>query len=136
MKSQSLVLILGLALLSTNSLAQKSTLLFVKKKKSSFEQDIVQKLEVNISKSSKNIELIRKEMITSGKYKFVEYDSTQYQANDISKLSEKDLTGAWHHDTINTDQAWKLIKNPAEVIVAVCDSGLEQNHIDLRNVLP
>lgn len=123
---------IALGLVVTTSTFAQDTLLFVKKNNPSKNQ-IVEKLLTNKSTSKEDLEKIKAEMINSGEYKFVEFDTTEYEATD-SNDSALALSGGWQHNAIDTSGAWPLIKNPSEVIVAVCDSGLESTHDDLQNV--
>ena len=83
------------------------------------------------------LEKKRLEMLLSGKYKFVEINSIETE--DIPEIDDaKPMHGLlnaqapWHYTNINADAAARLIKNPKEVIVAVCDSGFEEDHSDLQ----
>lgn len=81
-----------------------------------------------------NIEVLRKEMLKSGLYEFVSYNTRE----SLPNLGERtDLSNQWHHEKIHTAQAWMLSNVSKKVIVAVCDSGVQPNHEDLSGqVLP
>jgi thermitase len=75
------------------------------------------------------------EMLKSGKYRFAEVNSIEHE--DIPEIDENILisqkaTAGWHFDNINAHKVANLIPSPKEVIVAVCDSGFEERHPDLK----
>lgn len=87
--------------------------------------------------SRKSLETVRDEMMNSGKYEFVELNSIETE--DIPEFDDETsfsffnkMSAPWHYTNINADQAASQISNPADVIVAVCDSGYEEGHEDLR----
>lgn len=46
------------------------------------------------------------------------------------------LSEQWHHFTMDTVSAWEIETGSSQVVVAVCDTGVESQHADLRgNIL-
>lgn len=124
--------ILGLCVLSISlsSFANSEYLYAYKDHLKGFTNNVVEigSLE-NKSNQSKSFSQIKNEMMATGLYKFVERNTKQYEASD--DISDMNLSGGWHHMAIDTQGAQKLIQNPKNVVVAVCDSGYEENHPDL-----
>ncbi len=79
---------------------------------------------------------IKQKMIDSGKYEFVEYNTIE--TNDLRDTGEIDLKNdpnfntQWQHRKIETLRAWDTTQGLNETLVAVCDSGVEKNHEDLK----
>lgn len=117
-------ILLGLVL-SMSVLANGNQILF--KKKNS--QSVYEKVNIS-NKSSRSIASIVDEMNKSGEYEFVEIDEMQKEIEPIFDES-KSLEGGWHHTNIKTQGALNLLKNPHDVVIAVCDSGFEEGHRDL-----
>lgn len=114
-------------IISINLFAEEHTneLLYVKKNERKL-GNIVETLRMN-KKDKRSIYELQERMIKSGEYEFVEINKIQYEAS----TDKNDLEDAWYHSAIDTQGAWELIDNPQEVIVAVCDSGYEEQHEDL-----
>lgn len=119
--------------LSLNTLAAHE-LLYIEKDahRSKQDRDIIVK-SLAIPRAS--LESVREQMLATGKYKFVEINSVLFE--DIPQEQE-DLVGdntsalPWHFLNINAHKVTNLsFRSSREVVVAVCDSGLEENHADL-----
>lgn len=129
---------LVLALVCTAASAQMNELLYVEKeqKNKAANSSFNLKKYVHTQKSTQDIENVRQQMIRSGKYKFVEYNTIEKQAmieeEFEPKADKSNFEENWHTDNINAREALALIPNPQEVIVAVCDSGYEEDHADLQ----
>ncbi len=81
----------------------------------------------------KSLEQLREEMLKSGAFKFVEYNTIESEAG----LPADDAEKQWHHRTISSDLAWDYTVGSNEVLVAVCDSGVQVDHEDLKGrVIP
>lgn len=79
---------------------------------------------------NKNTDLnqVRKEMLASGNFEFVEFNTIEYQADNNDILFNRQ----WQHDNIETKLAWNISQGNAKTLVAVCDSGIESEHEDLK----
>jgi thermitase len=73
---------------------------------------------------------IRKQMLNSGRYEFVEFNTIETLPKVNSSL-DPDLSKQWQHEKIETLPAWDYTQGSSKVIVAVCDSGVESTHEDL-----
>lgn len=81
------------------------------------------------------LEKLRLEMMATGAFKFIEYNTLENE--DDEAPSEVEMDKQWHHNKIETELAWDLTRGTHQVIVAVCDSGAQASHEDLKdNVLP
>jgi subtilisin family serine protease len=81
------------------------------------------------------LEMLRLEMLATGAFKFIEYNTLEDL--DDEAPSEVEMDKQWHHNKIETELAWDLTRGSHQVIVAVCDSGAQNSHEDLKNnVLP
>ena len=79
-----------------------------------------------------DLETIRKQMIKSGKYEFVELNTYESHPK-INFALDPDLNKQWQHEKIETLAAWDYSQGNSQVIVAVCDSGVESMHEDLQS---
>lgn len=87
-------------------------------------------------KSVEDLETIRQKMLATGKYKFVEYNTFETTAN-LVEGTDPELDKQWQHQNIETKLAWDYTLGSKDTIVAVCDSGIEAAHEDLKkNTLP
>ncbi len=93
---------------------------------------------VNVFRPSQKIgdlESIRMEMMESGAFEFVEYNTFEHEVGEDTNLSDPKKSAQYHHDIMDTQGAWSYTKGEG-VVVAVCDSGVEFGHEDLKvNVL-
>lgn len=113
-------------LVALNSYSQ--SLLYVKKNDKSGQA--VSKLNLS-QKSNISIQELKRKMLLSGKYEFVEEDVKLYE-DSFTESPIKSNGLAWHHGSIDTAGAQQMIKSPNQVVVAVCDSGFEEKHPDLK----
>jgi len=79
----------------------------------------------------KSVEAIRQEMLKSGAFKFVEHNTIEKEAS----FPANDAEAQWHHRTISSDLAWDYTIGRSDVIVAVCDSGVQVDHEDLKGIV-
>ena len=113
-------------------------LLYIEKDQYRLKSDLstIIKKYIHPLRSRKTLKQVRDEMMRTGKYKFVEFNSVE--SEDIPEFNEDNDTfefinsAPWHFTTINADKAASLVKSPQDVVVAVCDSGYEEGHEDLR----
>lgn len=70
-----------------------------------------------------------KELKNSGLIQTVEED----RLVSMAEVPSDPLTSQqWHHDTLRTFEAWDAVKGSG-VLVAVCDSGFDPDHIELKS---
>jgi len=80
-----------------------------------------------------SLEKLRAEMLKTGAFKFVEFNTVETEAGFPAADAEKQ----WHHRTISSDLAWDTTVGTEDVVVAVCDSGVQKNHEDMEGrILP
>lgn len=71
-------------------------------------------------------------LMATGDYAFVEPNWTLFPAiipNDAQ------FSSSWQHTRIQSADAWDLTTGGNEVVVAICDSGVDTDHPDLQNLL-
>jgi subtilisin family serine protease len=79
------------------------------------------------------LEQLREDMLKTGAFKFVEFNTLESEASFPASDAEKQ----WHHRTISSDLAWDYTVGTNDVIVAVCDSGVQVDHEDMKGrVMP
>lgn len=63
--------------------------------------------------------------------------SPNYLYQPFALSNDPLVSRQWHYEQINLDNAWQLMQNSTlnDVVVAVIDTGIFQNHPDLRNQL-
>ena len=75
---------------------------------------------------------VLKKLQDSGHFNFITLDSVEFE---LPIDSADELDKGWHHKNIQTKKAWEFTQGSENVIVAVCDSGVEGKHEDLKNRL-
>ncbi len=73
-------------------------------------------------------EMICRELVASGAVEFAEPD--YLVAPELIPTDEK-FASQWHHAKMNSPAAWDITTGDGQVIVAVCDTGVEATHPDL-----
>ncbi len=71
-------------------------------------------------------------LIATGDYEFVEPNWTLYPA---IVPNDPQFGSSWQHTRIQSASAWDLHTGNSNIIVAICDSGVDDNHPDLQNSL-
>ncbi|MEE1674619.1 S8 family serine peptidase [Agarivorans aestuarii] len=63
--------------------------------------------------------------------------SPNYLYHPFALSNDPLVSRQWHYEQINLDSAWQLMQNSSlnNVVVAVIDTGIFQNHSDLKNQL-
>lgn len=64
----------------------------------------------------------------SGLVEFAEADMAVAPA---AQPNDPSFSGQWHHNNINSQQAWDITTGSNSVLVAVCDTGFDSDHPDL-----
>ncbi len=90
------------------------------------------KSQVLAAKNKQSLESLRQQMLNSGEYEFVTYNTIETTPNDGE---ETDLSTQWHHTNVQTEAAWRIADARKKIIVAVCDSGAQADHEDLAGNL-
>jgi subtilisin family serine protease len=90
---------------------------------------------VTLSKAVGKEESIAKAMKKTGAVKFAE---PNYKFQAIATPNDSYLNDQWFHNTLNTFTAWNRTTGSTNILVAVCDTGVDTNHPDLVDnlVLP
>lgn len=92
------------------------------------------KFESSQSKQSLTNDDVIKLLLDSGAVEFAESDRIEHEIG--FDYSDPDYNDQWHHPKVESTRAWEMTMGRSDVIVAVCDSGVEANHEDLSgNVL-
>ncbi len=71
-------------------------------------------------------------LMATGDYEFVEPNWTLFHAVDPN---DPQLGSSWQHNRIDSRDAWDIETGDSEIIVAICDSGVDLNHPDLQDAL-
>lgn len=90
---------------------------------------------VSIFKPASNklqIESIRRIMQESNLFDFVDYNTIEHQANITNQ--DPHITKQYHHTIIQSKMARDYVSGNT-TLVAVCDSGVEKDHEDLKGIL-
>lgn len=66
---------------------------------------------------------------------YVEFAEPDYAVQPTVQPNDVYYGSQWHHQTINSPQAWDVTTGSNSVLVGVCDSGFDTNHPDLVNNL-
>ncbi len=83
---------------------------------------------IKLEKGDKTEEEVSLELIATGAVEFAEPD---YLVAPAYIPDDPWITEQWHHEKINSYQAWDSIQGDASVLVAVCDTGVDSSHPDL-----
>ncbi len=71
-------------------------------------------------------------LMATGDYEFVEPNWLLYPA---VVPNDPQYGSSWQHTRLDSDEAWDLHTGDSQVIVAVCDSGVDLDHPDLQDAL-
>ena len=71
-------------------------------------------------------------LMATGQYEFVEPNWTLYP---LVTPNDTQFSQSWQHNRLQSRDAWDLHTGDSDVIVAVCDSGVDTNHPDLQAAL-
>jgi len=89
----------------------------------------IQKLVIS---DKSDLNSVRKLMLATGKYQFVVPNSYETLPSGEERT---DVSNQWHHETIQSVDAWSVMSFTKSVTVAVCDSGVQSDHEDLEGQL-
>lgn len=71
-------------------------------------------------------------LMATGDYEFVEPNWTLYPAIDPN---DSQYGSSWQHTRIQSSAAWDIETGSSDIIVAICDSGVDLDHPDLQDAL-
>ena len=71
---------------------------------------------------------IAKILDSSGYVTFAEAD---YAVEPTLQPNDPSFGNQWHHNNVNSQQAWDITTGSSSVLVGVCDTGFDVNHPDL-----
>ncbi len=71
-------------------------------------------------------------LMATGDYEFVEPNWTLFPA---VVPNDSQYNSSWQHSRIQSASAWDLNTGSSDIIVAICDSGVDLNHPDLEDSL-
>ncbi|KJY85118.1 serine protease [Vibrio galatheae] len=63
---------------------------------------------------------------------YVEFAEPDFALEPTLAPDDPLLSYQWHHNSVNSRQAWDLTTGNSSVLVAVCDTGFDVNHPDLE----
>ncbi|WP_088329104.1 S8 family serine peptidase [Lacimicrobium sp. SS2-24] len=66
---------------------------------------------------------------------YVTFAEPDYSLPPILQPNDPAYSNQWHHNTINSQQAWDMTTGSHNVLVGVCDTGFDVNHPDLSDNL-
>lgn len=130
-------LVLGLLSVCSLALANEAPLhtgeLLYQVKKEYQETDDDSFIRVHRPRINSDIESIRQKMIDSGRFEFVEYNTIEStNIEDMAEANDPNFDRQWQHEKIETELAWSSTTGSNNILVAVCDSGVEKDHEDLK----
>lgn len=80
---------------------------------------------------------LRESMLRSKAFEYVVFNTVETEPEEGEEAQNIDLSNQWHHDVIQSSNAWSYQAGSDDVVVAVCDSGIQATHEDLAGrVLP
>lgn len=62
---------------------------------------------------------------------YVQFAEPDYLVAPSIEPNDSGYSSQWHHQTINSPQAWDVTTGSHNVLVGVCDSGFDEDHPDL-----
>ena len=62
---------------------------------------------------------------------YVEFAEPDFAMKPTVQANDSYFGSQWHHNNVNSQQAWNLTTGSNNVVVAVCDTGFDVNHPDL-----
>jgi subtilisin family serine protease len=77
-------------------------------------------------------EAIAEELLSTGA---VEYAEPDYRVYPVDTPNDPGISKQWHHSIIRTFEAWKVTPGSKNILVTVCDTGVDAQHVDLSGAV-
>lgn len=97
------------------------------KKSSQFVNEYVVKVPAGITEGE-----LAAMLMATGDYLFVE---PNWKLFPLLTPNDSQFGSSWQHTRLQSTSAWNLHTGDSDIIVAVCDSGVDTDHPDLQNAL-
>lgn len=79
---------------------------------------------------------LRESMLKSQAFEYVVFNTVETEPEE-DEATSVDINNQWHHEAIQSAETWDYQAGSRDIVVAVCDSGIQANHEDLQGrVLP
>lgn len=98
------------------------------KKKSAFVEEVVIRVPAGVSASE-----MAGALMATGEYESIEPNWKVFQLATVP--NDPQYGSSWQHTRIQSDLAWDITTGSPDVIIAVCDSGIDSDHPDLAAAL-
>ncbi len=97
-------------------------------KRSSFAQEVVIKVPAGMSEGE-----LAGALMATGEYELVEPNWRVFQLATVP--NDPQYGSSWQHTRLQSALAWDIITGSPDVIIAICDSGVDSDHPDLAAAL-
>jgi thermitase len=91
--------------------------------------DVIPELDVHVVQIPEN--KIRQKLRAYQREPWVEYAEPDYIAHAFLEPNDPGFENQWGPIKIQAPEAWDLTEGLSEVQIAICDTGIDQNHEDL-----
>lgn len=75
---------------------------------------------------------LKESMLKSNLFEFVEFNTIETKPEE-NESNNNSIHFQWHHSPIESVKTWDYIIGSRDVVIAVCDSGIQANHEDLSS---
>ena len=91
--------------------------------------DVIPELDVHVVQIPEN--RVRQKLRAYQREPWIEYAEPDYVARAFFEPSDPGFENQWGPIKIQAPEAWDLTEGSSEVRIAICDTGIDQNHEDL-----